>query len=177
MSVITATRFTVRAPSVGVDGRASSAAPSVVEQFADMVVDLVTDPAHDLQRLPRGIGDLPVQYLLAGYTGHASPQPSVTTTSAARTTSSVSGLGNSIAHIDAELAHRLHHDRVDLLVGMRARRADPDPTVRQVMSERGGHLAATRVALTHEQHLRQRLGDKSRRPARPPTAARARTAR
>ena len=94
-----------------------------------------------------------------GYTGHASPQPSVTTTSAARTTSSVSGLGNSIAHIDPDLAHRRDDDRVDLLVGCEPAERTATAPSRQLVRQRGGHLAAPGVVLAHEQHLRQRLGD------------------
>src|SRR5262249_44930351 len=45
---------------------------------------------------PSGSSRTQSSYRLPGYTGHASPQPMVTTTSGARTISSVHGLGNSV---------------------------------------------------------------------------------
>jgi hypothetical protein len=56
-------------------------------------------------------------------------------------------------NVDPDLAHRLHYDRVDLLAGLRARRPHPDPPLREVVRERGGHLRAAGVAHAHEEHL------------------------
>ena len=57
-----------------------------------------------------------------GSTGQASPQPMDTTTSAARTTSSVHGLGNSFVDVDAAFGHRARPRRVDARCRARSRR-------------------------------------------------------
>ena len=68
----------------------------LVQQYADPTFDLVTH-GPDMLDVPtvRIIQD-PVLIALAGKIGQASPQPIVTTTSAARTTSSVHGFGYSV---------------------------------------------------------------------------------
>ena len=60
-----------------------------------MGLDVFADRADNLDRLICRVCDLPVLVALAWIDGQESPQPIVITTSAARTTMSVSGLGNS----------------------------------------------------------------------------------
>ena len=66
-----------------------------VDERLDVLADLVPDLTHHLDGLAGRIGELPVLVARSGKSGQASPQPMVTTTSAARTISSVHGLGNS----------------------------------------------------------------------------------
>jgi hypothetical protein len=65
------------------------------DQFLDALVDLVADASHSREVVFGWVVERPVLVSLPGIYGQASPQPIVITTSAARTTSSVSGLGNS----------------------------------------------------------------------------------
>ena len=58
-------------------------------------LDLVSDGADGGGVEAGGVVEFPVFVAFPGKIGHASPQPMVMTTSAARTVSSVHGLGNS----------------------------------------------------------------------------------
>ena len=81
----------------------------------------------------------------------------VITTSAARTTSSVSGFGYALGEIDTDLAHCLDDERVDVLGRCRAGGAYLHSLVGAQPQETGGHLAATRVLNADEEHLRLSL--------------------
>ena len=163
MSVITATRFN-SCPLLVVVGRGGSTlGHERLDQLPHVVVELVANPSDDLERLAGGIGDRPVLIALARV--HRARVP------AAQRDHDVGGadhrvgerLGELRAHVQADLRHRLHDHRVDLLVGVRPGRANGDPALRQCVGEARGHLAAPGVALAHEQHLRQRLLDRSGR--------------
>lgn len=63
------------------------------------------------------------------------------------------GFGELFRQVEAELAHHLHHGRVDLARGCAPGRAHLNPAARVVVEERGGHLAPACVVHAHEQHL------------------------
>ena len=77
----------------------------------------------------------------------------VTTTSAARTTSLVTGLGKLLGHVDTDLGHGLHDRGVDALGWLGARRADVDTPLGVVVEQRCRHLGAARVVDADEQDL------------------------
>ena len=75
------------------------------------------------------------------------------TTSAARTTSSVSGFGNASERSTPQLGHRLDDERVDVVGRRRAGRADGNPVLRPEAEEARSHLTATCVVDADEEHL------------------------
>jgi len=66
------------------------------EEPVDALFDFVADGSDAVHAEPGGVLQDPFLVPFAGEDGQASPQPMVTTTSAARTTSSVQGLGYSV---------------------------------------------------------------------------------
>jgi hypothetical protein len=115
-----------------------------------VVIDVVANASDDLERLAGGIGDGPVLVALAGIhrARIAAPQRDHHISGADHRVGE--RLGEFGTDIEPDLRHRLNHDRVDLLVGMRPGRADRDPAVREVMREARGDLAAPGVVLAHE---------------------------
>ena len=103
------------------------------EQVADPLRDLVADRPHGCRGpVRRGRRAPSPRSACPGTNGQASPQPIVTTTSAARTISSVQGFGNSAGDVDADLGHRRDRRRVHL-----GRRARSRPTTRRRGRRRG----------------------------------------
>ena len=64
-----------------------------------------------------------------------------------------------LAHVDAELGHRLDDGRVDLVGRGAAGRADVDPALGAELDETGRHLAATGVVDADEQDFGLLLRD------------------
>ena len=64
-----------------------------------------------------------------------------------------------LAHVDAELGHRLDHGGVDLAARRAPGRADVDAPLGAKLDEPGGHLAAAGVVDADEQHLGLLLHD------------------
>ncbi len=67
-----------------------------VQELVDVAADLVTDRPDLFDGLAAGLLEFPVLVPLARDQGQESPQPMVTTTSAASRNSAVQGLGNSL---------------------------------------------------------------------------------
>jgi len=68
----------------------------IIEETSNPPFDVVTDLANHFDVLTGRIRQVPVRYRLPGYTGHASPQPIVTMTSAWSPIWSVSFRGASL---------------------------------------------------------------------------------
>ena len=81
------------------------------------------------------------------------------TTSAACTISSVQGLGNSLGDVDADLGHRLHGGRVDLVAGFGSARPGDGLLTGEVVEEPERHLGAAGVVGAQEQHGGLGVGD------------------
>ena len=88
-------------------------------------------PADAVEVGVGGVVDLPVLVARAGVDGQASPQPIVMTASAALTTSSVIGLGNSLLMSMPSSDMAVDDVGVDLLGGRAAGRADVDTSARR----------------------------------------------
>ena len=76
----------------------------------------------------------------------------VTTTSAARTISSVHGLGYFVGDVDADFGHGGDGGRVDLVGRFGAAGVDVDAVAGEVAEPAGGHLGAAGVVDAEEQH-------------------------
>jgi len=104
-----------------VQGKKVSGGDQRLQQVPDVVIDGVADLPHERERLAGGVGDRPVLVARAGIdrTGVA----------AAEGDDDVGGadhlvgqrLGELERDVHPDLGHRLHHDGVDLLVGVGAR--------------------------------------------------------
>ena len=132
---------------------ALSSGSSSAISFCTRCVELVADPAHRLEVLAGRVVELPVLVALARVDRAG--------IAAAHRDHDVGGahdlvgerLGELLAHVDAELLHRVDDGRVDLVRRSRAGRADVDPPLRAQLDEAGGHLAAPGVVHADEQHL------------------------
>jgi len=84
-------------------------------------------------------------------------------TSAVRTASSVSGLGNAAERSRPNFGHRRHHHRVDFLGRSRARGAGLHPSGGVVSEQGRGHLGAAGVVHTDKQNVFAEFGDATNR--------------
>jgi len=128
-----------------------------LEQVPDAVIELVANPAHDIERLPSGVVERPVLIALSRIDGTRVTAPEGDDDIGGAKHLIGQWLGKLERHVDAKFSHRVDDNWVDLLLRMRAGRADPHPSVREMVRE--CHLAAPGVVLAHEQHLRQVLLD------------------
>lgn len=121
------------------------------DEGLDPAADLVPDRAHRLDALAGGVVELPVLVPLAGEEGAL--------VAAAHRDDHVGlldGFGGEDLRllggdVDAELRHRGHGDRVDLVRGLGAGGQDLDPVAGQVAEEARGHLRAPGVVDADEQ--------------------------
>ena len=129
-----------------------------LKQPADSLLDLVADGAHGLEVLAGGVGELPVLVTLAGKSGHASPQPIVTTTSAACTISSVQGLGNSWAMSMPTSAIARTADGLISFPGLGTAGPRDGVVAGEVVEPTEGHLRAAGVVDAEEEHRGDAVG-------------------
>ena len=116
-------------------------------------VDLVADGADRLDVLPGRVVELPVEVALAREDGHASPQPMVMTTSAARTTSSVSGFGNSWAMSMPSSAMAATTAGLISSPGSDPADRTSHPSFGVAVQQRRGHLRSPGVVHADEENL------------------------
>ena len=93
-----------------------------VQQLTHPIADLVADRAHGLDVVAGRVGKLPVLVALPGTNGQVSPQPIVTTTSAASSWASVQRWGARRCDVDADFRHRGDRGGIDCVRGFGAAR-------------------------------------------------------
>ena len=124
-------------------------------------VDLVADPPHRLEILAGGIVQLPVLVPLARIDRAG--------VAAAHRDHDVRGLHELVgqrlrellAHVHADLLHRLVHDRVDLVAGRAPGRPHVNAALGAELDQPGRHLAPSGVVDADEQDLGLLLHDRS----------------
>src|SRR3954470_20825873 len=121
------------------------------DQLLDPALDLVPDRANAVEVVAGRVVKIPVEVALAGEDrAHVA---------AAHGDQYIGGLGGVPVQfagcvggdVDADLAHGFDGDRVDLVGGFAAGRADLDGVAGQVAQPAGGHLGAAGVVHAHEQ--------------------------
>src|SRR5437763_864577 len=137
----------------GVRGVQEERGEQLVDQPPNALVELVANAANGFEVLAGRVFELPVLV--------APSRVDRAGVAAAHRDHDVGGLDNLVgerlrellAHVDADLLHRLERRRVDLVRGGRAGRADVDAALRTKLDQASGHLAAAGIVRAAEQHL------------------------